>query len=360
MQEFVPGLELSRRYWHDVVRPIVDAVLPGAPRAAAQIGEGSDVLGFDTERSTDHGWGPRVIVFLGDDIGSSEQRQGALAAAVDERIPDTFGGYATRFIAREGEPVRHQVSFTSVSAWFSTELGFDPRGDVTATDWLAAPSQLLRTCTAGAVFEDGPGQLTAARERLRWYPADVWLYLMACQWRRIDQEEPFLGRTGEVGDELGSALVAARLVRDLMRLCFLIEREYAPYIKWLGTAFSRLRCAPGLTPLFQRALRASSWQQREAALVEASQAVGRAFNALGVTEPQDPTVRSFYNRPFLVLDSARFVDACMAKTPLARRGYLGGIDQFADSTDVLSRASAAQRFRSAIAGIDAGATPTPP
>ncbi|MHB8684759.1 MAG: DUF4037 domain-containing protein [Dehalococcoidia bacterium] len=359
MPKFIPGVELSRRYWHDVVRPIVDAVLPRTPRAAALFGPGSDVLGFDTARSTDHGWGPRVIVFVDDDTDVSEERQRGLAAAIDERLPETFAGFSTRFAAQTGAHVRHQVSLTTVGAWFTAVLGFDPRGEVTATDWLATPSQLLRSSVAGAVFEDDAHLLTQARDRLRWYPHDVWLYLLACQWRRVDQEEPFVGRTGEVGDELGSAVVAARLVRDLMRLCFLIERQYAPYAKWLGTAFSHLQCAPVLTPLFRSALGASDWDQREAALVPATEEVARAFNDLEVAEAQDPTVRYFFDRPFLVLDSARFVEACMAKTPLAQLGYAGGIDQFVDSTDVLSRPPMAQRLRNFIAGTDGAPASSP-
>ena len=280
MTKFVPGIELSRRYWHEVVAPIVDAVLPRTPRAAALLGRGSDVLGFDTERSTDHGWGPRVIVFLDNAMDLGEERQRDLAAAIDERLPETFGGCLTRFADQTGAAVRHQVSFTTVRAWFTALLGFDPCGEVVDTEWLATPSQLLRTSVAGAVFEDGVGQLTEARDRLRWYPDDVWLYLLACQWRRVDQEEPFVGRTGEVGDELGSAVVTARLVRDLMRLCFLIERQYAPYTKWLGTAFSSLRSAPLLTPLFQSALRGSDWKQREAALIPAAEQVARLFSDL--------------------------------------------------------------------------------
>ncbi len=353
MTTFTPGIELSRRYWQGVVAPIVDDLLPGVPRAAALVGDGSDVLGFDTERSTDHGWGPRVVVFLGNDVELGRERRRELHAAVDARLSDTFAGYATRFMASEGAPSRHQVTFTSVGTWFTARLGLDPRGDISAADWLSAPSQLLRASTSGAVFEDTAGELTIARDRLRWYPDDVWLYLLACQWRRIDQEEPFVGRTGEVRDELGSAIVTARLVRDLMRLCFLIEREYAPYIKWLGTAFARLSCAPTLTPRFQRALAATTWQQREDALVPAYEEVARAFNALGVTDPQDPTVRLFYNRPFRVLGSGRFVDACMAKTPLAHLGYAGGIDQFADNTDVLSNPVVARRVRALVAGKEA-------
>ena len=39
----------------------------------------------------------------------------------------------------------------------------------------------------------------------------------------------------EFGDELGSQVVAARLVREIMKLAFLMEKKYAPYSKWLGT-----------------------------------------------------------------------------------------------------------------------------
>ena len=214
----------------------------------------------------------------------------------------------------------------------------------------ACPTQLLCEATSGAVFEDGTGELVRAREGLRWYPDDVWLYVLGCQWRRIDQEEPFVGRAGEVGDELGSAVIAARLARDVMRLCFLIERQHAPYAKWLGTAFAQLACASSLTPMLKEVLRATSWKQREAALVPAYEYVARAFNDLGVTEPQDPTVHYFYDRPFRVLNSGRFVEACMSKTALSRLGHKGSIDQFVDSADVLSDLGATQLRRGFIAG----------
>src|SRR5438128_6882360 len=127
MNTFIRGIEPSRSYWHDVVRAIVDEVMPNTPRAAARIGDGSDVLGFDTERSTDHGWGPRVVIFLDDDADLSEPRQRQLAAAIDARLPETFAGFPTRFAAQDTAPVRHQVTFTTVPAWFTAAIGFDPR-----------------------------------------------------------------------------------------------------------------------------------------------------------------------------------------------------------------------------------------
>lgn len=341
---FLPGTELARRYWHEIVAPILDELLPGVPRAAARVGAGSDVLGFDTERSTDHGWGPRVVVFFEDGFDLSRERRVELLKAIDSRIPDTFLAYGTRFVASEGGPARHQVMVTTVHDWFTLAVGFDPRGTISDADWLGTPSQLLLEATAGDVFEDTPGDLSAARDRLRWYPADVWLYLLGCQWRRIGQEEHLVGRTAEVGDDIGSSVIAGRLVRDIIRLCFLIERRYAPYAKWLGTAFSRLNCEPTLMPLLRETLAARDWPTREAALVLAYEHVARMFNELGVTEPLDPSVRDFWHRPFRVLMSDRFVEACMEKTPLRRLGLTGGIDQISDSTDVLSNAWTARRL----------------
>ncbi len=207
-------------------------------------------------------------------------------------------------------------------------------------DWLAIPEQRLRSLTAGRVFHDGLGQLEPVRARLRYYPHDVWLYLLAAQWQRVSQEEPFMGRCGQVGDELGSRLVAARLVRDVMRLCFLMERQSAPYIKWFGTAFARLDCAEELTPILARVLEARSWQEREEHLSTAYEFVARKHNDLRITDPLPVQVSPFHKRPFQVIQADRFVDAIRAaitgEEVRALPEHLGSVDQFLDSTDALN------------------------
>ena len=328
MPHFIPGLELARAFYDEAVAPL----LGDTEHAAARLGNGSDVLGFDTERSTDHGWGPRLQLFVED------KEVARVLEAVEAGVPDEFRGWPVRF-GWDDVPVSHHIDVASLATWLEMRLGFDPRDGLSTRQWLFTPQQSLLELTAGAVFHDPRGEVAAMREKLAWYPDDVWLWLLACQWRRLDQEEPFVGRAAEVGDLLGSRVVAARLVRDVMRLAFLLERRYAPYSKWLGTAFAQLESAAALQSPLLDVLSAESYEARESALVAVVEELARLHNASGATQPAETTVRLFYTRPFRVLGSARFVDACLERVTdpwLKSLPLVGAIDQFVDSADVLS------------------------
>ena len=99
-------------------------------------------------------------------------------------------------------------------------------------------------------------------------------------------------------------------------------------------------------PALAAALAAPDFESREAALVEAVEELARRHNALGLTAEVDPTVRLFHSRPFRVLGSGRFVDACLERVTdpwLRALPLVGGIDQWVDSTDVLSYPATARR-----------------
>lgn len=334
---FTPGLELARRFYAELVGPVLAAALDGVPHSAAMIGWGSDVQGFDTVRSTDHAWGPRLHVFLsGDDFS---RRSKALDAALYRELPEEFGGYPVRFPFPPDIPDRHWVEIHEPRAYFTGLLGADPEQGLSTHDWLGVPTQTLRELTGGAVFHDGLGRLEPYRRALTWYPDDVWRYVLACQWMRLDQEEPFVGRCGEAGDDLGSAVVAARQVRDLMKLCLLMHRSYPPYSKWLGTAFSRLPCAKELSPLLSAALAATKWEERERHLSPAYELAARLHNDLALTEPLDTRIQYFHGRPFRVLNSRRFTAALLdtvTDPEIKQLPPVGAFDQYVDSTDMIS------------------------
>ncbi len=348
---FIPGLELARHLHAEVVAPLLEEIAPGLRYSAALLGPGSEVLGFDTERSTDHDWGPRLQVFL--PAGTASRDMNQISRALAERLPAGFRGYPTRF-PLTGEPLsaaRHHITVAVLGSWVRGLLGFDPRRGIGLLDWLATPAQRLAEFTGGAVFHDGLGELGPLRDRLAWYPDDLWRYLLACQWRRIAQEEAFAGRCAEVGDRLGSAVIAARLARDLMRLCLLMDRRYPPYSKWLGTAFARSPAGPEVGSPLTAALAAPRWRAREQHLAQALEAAAARHNRLGLTEPLPATVRRFYHRPYQVLGGDRFAEALRASIASARIRELplaGAVDQFIDSTDALADAAALRAATAAL------------
>lgn len=64
MTEFIPGIVLSKRFFFEAVKPILDTKMSDLKYSAGLIGYGSEVLGFDTVQSVDHHWGPRLLLFL--------------------------------------------------------------------------------------------------------------------------------------------------------------------------------------------------------------------------------------------------------------------------------------------------------
>ena len=358
--DFVHGLDLGRAFFSEAGQAIADAVVGRDAYAAGLMGRGSDVLGFDTEISTDHGWGPRFQVFLSDVAFAGAAPR--LDAAFRERLPHHFHGHPTSFPdpdpaegggelqepAKDG-PVHHLIEITTVGRFSERYLGVDARADIGLTDWLVFPEQRLLELTAGAVFHDPAGELRLFRERLAAYPRDVWLYRMACQWQRLAQEETFAGRSAEVDDVLGMRIATARTVRDVMRLCFLMEKRYAPYGKWLGSAFGTLACAPRLQPALTAALGAGGFGEIEHQLAVAYKTVAEIHNELGVTGPLETEPRQFLGRPYLVIRAARFTNALLAAIQSeelrAITVRMGGIDQFIDCTDYIENPKTYQRTK---------------
>ena len=112
-------------------------------------------------------------------------------------------------------------------------------------------------------------------------------------------------------DELGSHLLGARLVTDLMNLAFLMEKQYAPYRKWFGTAFQNLNLAKKLNPCFEAVLESKDWKTREAHLSESFRYAIEAHNGLGLTEEIPAQVHAFHDRPFLVPPAGKIAEALL-------------------------------------------------
>jgi hypothetical protein len=116
MPLFRPGVALAGAFYADVVTPLVEV-----PHTACLLGEGSEVLSYDSVRSTDHEWGPRVQLLV----------TGNHAKEVRDRLarglPSEYDGYPTAWYSLARNAVTHHIEVTTFDEWIVAQLGADPR-----------------------------------------------------------------------------------------------------------------------------------------------------------------------------------------------------------------------------------------
>ena len=325
------GIGLARSYWVQMVRPLLDLELPSIPRIAARIGSGSDVLGVDDEMSRDHDWGLRLQLLV------PSTARSRVEGVLKRQLPAEFAGHPTRLRFTGQDKPSLTVELDTLDSLIQSRLEFDPRAGGSALDWLALTGQAVLEFTSGEVFEDSEGQLTGLRSALHWYPEDVWRYVVASAWQRLDQELRVMGRAGVRGDDLGSRVIAARLVDVVVHLGFLVCRRWAPYSKWRGTVFARLPLPSQVTRHLANVLNASTWPEREEQLQRAVEPIGDQ-QALAGLPTVAPVCTPFWDRPFLHLNPAlvpAIHDSISEPTVRALPIGLGSIEQRSDNVDLL-------------------------
>lgn len=356
MTKFIKGKKLSELFFIEIVKPLLKKYYPNLKYSAGLLGHGSDVIDFDTPRSMDHDWGPRVLLFLSkEDFKKKKQ----ISEMFSKELPYTFRGFSTHFGAPDEKGVkvsekiksgkiRHRIEIFSIESFFKEYLNFDIKQDICVYDWLLFPEQKLLTITAGKVFYDKLG-LKKIIKKIRYFPKDVWYYLLVSQWTRISQEEHFMGRCGELNDEIGSKIIATRLVQSIMRLCFLMEKEYAPYSKWFGTAFAKLKSAKILTPIFHKIISSENWKEREKYLSKTYEIIANMHNELKITKQLSTNVTKFHDRPYLVIHGDIFAEEIKKqiknKDIMNIKSNIGSVNQITNTVDLLENNELLQRMK---------------
>ena len=143
------GLELAKRYYEEVGRPMLERDFPELlPRlAAGLVGEGSECLGFDDAISQDHDFGAGFCLwFSAEDYN---QYGNALQDAYD-RLPGEFAGVPVRLTSVRGGG---RVGVFEIEAFYSRFIGME-QPPKSSMRWLHLPEDKLAAVVGGAVFED--------------------------------------------------------------------------------------------------------------------------------------------------------------------------------------------------------------
>ncbi len=345
MAAFIAGKELCRGFFFDCARGILEKYFPELPCSAGLIGYGSDVLGYDDPVSTDHMWGPRFYLFLRqEDMHRAEE----IMAAFSHGLPCIYRGYSVNFSApdendngvRHPEPVEegpvHPLIWIQTFASFLTEqLGTADPASLNPAQWLALSEHRLLSLVSGTFFTDDL-HCAAILEKIRYYPRPVRMYLIASAWDSIASEQAFLRRAGDVGDDIGSRLICARMAERLMRLCFLYKGVYAPYSKWFGTAFGKLDIDPAIGQNIRDALAADTVELREEKLISAMVQVAQMHNDSGLASPVPIQVQDYYGRDIRVIFAEQWAESSAAElagTELETFPRIGSFSQLAGLSD---------------------------
>jgi hypothetical protein len=256
------GLEVARDFFFEWGLPRLEEAYPDlAQRVAAGRIAGSDVLGGDDAISRDHFWGPHFDLFL------SEADHAAFGKDVSESMnaaaPNPWKGH--RLI---GDPPT-SVAVHCIPAWINTWTGISkPSRD--ARYWEKANESQLYFLRHGAVFVDRSGELTHWRSALHEYPETILRRRLSEETFRVwhHGEYNFVQRMVPRRDKVAIAVCLGEFLTGVMRIVLLMDRDFAPYWKWLAFEFRKRPSAAGYAPLVEALVSAGDIEQQARLVTE--------------------------------------------------------------------------------------------
>ncbi len=126
MTNFIKGRKLSELFFIEIVKPLLKKRFPNLNYSAGLLGCGSDVIDFDTARSMDHDWGPRVLLFLSKEDFKIKRK---LSEMFSRELPYVFRGFSTHFDEPDNKGVkvsekinkgkiRHRIEIFTIESFF--------------------------------------------------------------------------------------------------------------------------------------------------------------------------------------------------------------------------------------------------
>lgn len=234
----IKGLELSKRYFYDIVLPEFEKKLNDIFSLCAfgLVGEGSECYGYDDELSKDHDFGPSVCIWLRkDDYLKYKYR----INKVLETLPKTYLGFQE---LKESEWGYNRRGLLNIEDFYFKFIG-SANPPQTINDWQKIPETALATVTNGEVFLDNLGEFTKIREQLlNYYPEPIRQNKIATRLMNISQH----GQYNYIRCLRRNDLVAANqclylFVDEAIHLVFLLNRRYKIFYKWANKALLDLK-----------------------------------------------------------------------------------------------------------------------
>lgn len=278
------GLDLARAYWR-ACAPALLAEIPDEMRCASVglAGEGSECFGFDDEASRDHDFGPRLCIWLPDEL----YRECGVAV---QRAYDALPAHFLGFVRPDSSQGGKRSGAFPVGGYFAQFIG-RTEPPQTLREWLALRQEDAAVASNGEVFYDECESFQRFRSVLRaYYPEDVRRKKIAAQIALAAQSGQYnLPRSLKRGDTGAAALCCAEFAQAAIRAAHLLSHVYAPFYKWAFRSLRELELAP-LADLLERAVQNTVTGEvagASEAVEEACSLLAHAMRAQGMAAAED-------------------------------------------------------------------------
>ena len=236
--ENIKGLELSKKYFYDIVLPEFEKnlkdILPLC--AFGLVGEGSECYGYDDELSQDHDFGPSICIWLKKD--DYLKYQDRINEAL-KNLPRTYLGFQE---LKESEWGYNRRGLLNIEDFYFKFIG-STNPPQTINDWQKIPETALATVTNGEVFIDNLGEFTKIREQLlNYYPEAIRENKIATRLMNISQHGQYnYARCLRRNDLVAANQCLYLFVDEVIHLVFLLNRRYKIFYKWANRALLDLK-----------------------------------------------------------------------------------------------------------------------
>ena len=234
----IKGLELSKRYFYDLVLPEfkknLNDILPLC--AFGLVGEGSECYGYDDKISQDHDFGPSVCIWLRKDDYLKHKDK---INEVLKKLPKTYLGFQE---LKESEWGSDRRGLLNIEDFYFKFLG-SSKAPETIAAWQKIPETALATVTNGEVFLDNLGEFTKVRkDLLNYYPEPMRQNKIATRLMNISQHGQYnYTRCLKRNDLVAANQCLYLFVDEVIHLVFLLNRRYKIFYKWSNRALLDLK-----------------------------------------------------------------------------------------------------------------------
>jgi len=236
--ENIKGLELSKKYFYDIVLPEFEKSLKDILPLCAfgLVGEGSECYGYDDKISQDHDFGPSVCIWLRKDDYLKHKDK---INEVLKKLPKTYLGFQE---LKESEWGSDRRGLLNIEDFYFKFLG-SSKAPETIADWQKIPETALATVTNGEVFLDNLGEFTkVCKDLLNYYPEPMRQNKIATRLMNISQHGQYnYTRCLKRNDLVAANQCLYLFVDEVIHLVFLLNRRYKIFYKWSNRALLDLK-----------------------------------------------------------------------------------------------------------------------